>query len=162
MLAIALTLFALSSPAAPQEPPAGAAAGARATLESCLFEDGRWVCRYRMPDIAVVPASGAAAPPGAPAPAPPATDEAPVLTAAEADLVLRCGEATWLSLCTPAQRRTARALRDRAEADAALRREVGARLAAGDCAAAERLALEAGRLGLAARVRSLCPAPATP
>lgn len=162
MLAIALTLFALTPAAAPQEPPAGAAAGARATLESCLFEDGRWVCRYRMPDIAVVPASGAAAPPDAPAPASPATEEAPVLTTAEADLVLRCAEATWLSLCTPTQRRTARALRDRAEADAALRREVGAWLATGDCAAAERLALQAGRLGLASRVRALCPAPATP
>lgn len=160
MLAIALTLFALTPAAAPQEPPAGAPAGARATLESCLFEDGRWVCRYQMPDIAVVPASGATA--AGPAPAPPAADDPPVLSAAEADLVLRCGEATWLSLCTPGQRRTARTLRDRAEADAALRREVGARLATGDCAAAERLALEAGRLGLAGRARALCPAPAAP
>ena len=158
MLAIALTLFALTPAAAPQEPPAGAPAGARATLESCLFEDGRWVCRYQMPDIAVVPASGTATTDAAPPPA----DDPPVLSAAEADLVLRCGEATWLSLCTPGQRRTARTLRDRAEADAALRREVGARLAAGDCAAAERLALEAGRLGLAGRARALCPAPAAP
>lgn len=157
MLAIALTLLALSPQAAPPATPAGAPTGARATLESCLFEDGRWVCRYQMPDITVVPAGldGAAGAVAAAAPAPTSVD-APALSPAEEDLVLRCAEASWLSLCTPAQRRTARTLQARAEAEAALRRTVGARLAAGDCAAAERLALEAGRLGLAAEARRLC------
>lgn len=157
MLAIALTLLALSPQAAPPATPAGAPTGARATLESCLFEDGRWVCRYQMPDITVVPAGldGATGAVAAAAPAPASVD-APALSPAEEDLVLRCAEASWLSLCTPAQRRTARTLQARAEAEAALRRTVGARLAAGDCAAAERLALEAGRLGLAAEARRLC------
>ena len=159
MLAIALTLLALSpglsSPATPQEPPPGAPAGARATLESCRFEDGRWVCRYQMPDITVVPAGpdGASGAVAATAPTP---VDVPALSRAEEDLVLRCAEASWLSLCTPAQRRTARTLQARAEAEAALRRTVGARMAAGDCAGAERLALEAGRLGLAAEARRLC------
>lgn len=158
MLAIALTLLVLSPP---QAAPAGPPTGARATLESCLFEDGRWVCRYQMPDITVVPAGpdGATGPAAAAAPAP---VDAPALSAAEEDLVLRCAEASWLSLCTPAQRRTARHLQARAEAEAALRRTVGARLAAGDCAGAERLALEAGRLGLAAEARRLCRTPSAP
>jgi hypothetical protein len=165
MLAIALILLAVAPPQATpdarQDPPAGNPGGARATLDSCLFEDGRWVCRYQMPDIAVVPSGPGALSTATPiAPAGPATPlDPPALTAAEAELMLRCGEASWLSLCTPGQRRTARALRERAEAEAQLRRAVGARLAVGDCAAAERLALEAGRFGLAAQARELCPPP---
>jgi hypothetical protein len=157
MLAIALTLLALSPQVTTQTPPQTPPTGARATLESCLFEDGRWVCRYQMPDITVVPAGPDGATGAVAAAAPPAVPvDSPALSAAEEDLVLRCAEASWLSLCTPAQRRTARSLQARAEAEAALRRTVGARLAAGDCDGAERLALEAGRLGLAAEARRLC------
>ena len=148
-----LALAPIQDPGAP-----GAVEPARATLESCQFETDRWVCRYQMPAIAILPSAARTGSSEATRPDGPTEPplEAEVLSAEEQDLVLRCAEASWLSLCTPAQRRTARALRAEAEADSALRQSIGARMGAGDCAGAERAALEAGRLALAAQVRDYC------
>lgn len=166
MLTLLMATAAALTPIQDAQIPSGDTS-ARATLESCQFENERWVCRYQMPAIAIVPngpdaaAAGARREPDAPATgegverAAPAL-EAEVLTPEEQDLVLRCAEASWLSLCTPTQRRTARRLKSEAETDALLRQRVGARIGAGDCAGAERTALEAGRLSLAAQVRAYC------
>lgn len=157
-----LAMIMLTALASAQDPDAGRVAEpARATLESCQFENDRWVCRYQMPDIAIVPNGPAVDVEGGPVnaarPAPsPLLLEAEVLSTEEQDLVLRCAEASWLSLCTPAQRRTARALKAEADADTALRQTIGTRIGAGDCAGAERAALEAGRLSLAAQARRYC------
>lgn len=169
-----------------------------ATLQSCAMEGGRWVCRYAVPDIEIVPipdsnivtdapaavlgaapdaASAAGNPPpltppvSAPTvtePAAPAVDRGPVraidagvLTEREAQLVARCADAGWVSLCLPDDRRAARSLRDTQNAYLAVRREVTRLLGEDNCDAAVRTALDGGYLALARETRDYC-APTTP
>ncbi|WP_428151510.1 hypothetical protein [Brevundimonas sp.] len=182
----------------------------QATLQSCAEENGRYVCRYAVPDIMIVPIEGSnivadapsvvlgngsspeapspetlppapsstvigpAAPPVAPSAAPavaPATTaavdpgpirpiDAGVLTERESQLVSRCADAGWVSLCLPDDRRAARTLRDRQEAYLAVRREVTRLLSDDDCDAAVKAALDGGYLGLARETRDYCRAPA--
>jgi|GEM_PF-923824 len=166
-----------------------------ATLQSCAMEGGRWVCRYAVPDIEIVPvpdsnivtdapasilgsapdaASATTEPPvaaplatptvtGSP---PPAIDRGPgrpidtgVLTERESQLVSRCADAGWMSLCLPDDRRAARTLRDKQNAYLAVRREVTRLLSDEDCDAAVRTALDGGYLALARETRDYCRAP---
>ncbi|HEV7229573.1 hypothetical protein [Brevundimonas sp.] len=181
MLALALTLM-LALPVQdadpgtrtePQDPPTGAAQPAQppgsgstasgttegsavATLQGCAMEDGRWVCRYQMPEIrvveeaptrlSVVPAAGGSGSPS----------DVGVLTDADRALVARCADAGWLSLCLPGDRRRARELREASTAYETVRREVTASLAQGRCDLAVTSALEAGHLNLAREARTFC------
>ncbi len=175
----------------------------QATLQSCAEENGRYVCRYAVPDIMIVPVQGsnivADAPaivlgsgsgPDAPSPdtlppepavtapavplasppvAPPVTaavDPGPiqpidtgVLTDREAQLVSRCADAGWMSLCLPDDRRAARTLRDKQSAYLAVRREVTGLLSDDNCDAAVKAALDGGYLALARETRAYCAAP---
>ena len=194
---IGLMFALLASPAA-----AGTQA-IQATLQSCEIESGRYVCRYAVPDIVIVPIPGTntvadapavilgsgsspeapspdslpdapattvtkpAAPPAAPAPATAAVDPGPirpidsgVLTEREAQLVSRCADAGWVSLCLPDDRRAARTLRDEQEAYLSVRREVTRLLGDENCNAAVRTALDGGYLGLARETRDYCAGPA--
>jgi hypothetical protein len=172
----------------------------QATLQSCALENGRYVCRYAVPDIVIVPVPGtdivadapavvlgsvsgpeAASPetlPLAPAVTAPATssvsppvappvvaDPGPiqpidtgVLTEREAQLVSRCADAGWMSLCLPDDRRAARTLRDKQTAYLAVRREVTRLLSDDDCDAAVKAALDGGYLALARETRDYCRA----
>lgn len=202
----------------------------QAEFQACALENGRYVCRYVVPDIVIVPAPGAnitadapatvlgsapsateatgsprvavpaipldAAPPvvrptttgaapGAPAVttaastapvlamAPVTTASAPVvdpgpmrpidtdvLTERETQLVARCADAGWVSLCLPDDRRAARTLRDRQTAYLAVRREVTRLLGEERCEAAVRSALDGGYLSLARETREYCAAEA--
>lgn len=131
-----------------------------ATLESCEYIDERWVCRYRLPDIQLV--DGGSAPPvpiTAPVPqvvSAPASPDPGVLSQAETDLVARCADAGWVSLCFPAQRTEARRLRDQARAYDEARQRVGVLIGEGDCQAALTYALNGGYLGLARESQGLC------
>lgn len=165
MIALMLALTVLTPQEQPQE--------ARATLQGCRMEDGRWVCRYQMPEIEIVPvqpgggpvnrmASASADPPPAPIvqPAitlPPITDVG-ALTEDEARLVSRCADAGWLSLCLPAERRAARDLREKARTHEALRLTVTRLLSENRCDDAVRTALEGGALNLATQARAFCAA----
>lgn len=143
---------------------------AQATLQSCQQEEGRWVCRYQMPDVEIVPmaATGPSTivvgpvsqPPAAiPMPlTPPAPVDTGVLTDTEARLVTRCAEANWLSLCLPHERREARSLREKAQAYDTLRLEVTRLLSEQKCNDAVRTALAGGSLGLARQAREFCGA----
>ncbi len=180
----------------------------QATLQSCEVESGRYVCRYAVPDIMIVPVPGTnivadapavilgsgsspeapspeslaaapettvtepAAPPVARPPVAPAVTatvdpgpirpiDAGVLTEREAQLVSRCADAGWVSLCLPDDRRAARTLRDKQEAYLAVRREVTRLLGDDNCDAAVRAALDGGYLGLARETRDYCAAPAS-
>jgi len=131
----------------------------QATLQSCVFEADGWVCRYRVPEAIYRPqAPIASAPDPAPAAsAPAAAAPAPDREAARrARLISRCAEANWLSLCTPDDRREAKALKAQAEARPALRREVTALAAKDQCPDAVRVALEGGDLDLAREIRVFC------
>ncbi|RZJ95165.1 MAG: hypothetical protein EON88_11440 [Brevundimonas sp.] len=164
----------------------------RAALEGCVMEGGRWVCRYTMPALEIVPTPGSgaaqvytnatvtpagppttvAAPPAIVMPAPtlpaPAVTNAPVVAAAEAvldpgvlnereqKLVSRCADAGWASLCLPAERREARALRDRQTAYQAVRLQVTSLMGQNQCDAAVRTALQTGNLALAREARDFC------
>ena len=186
-------------------PAAAGTQAIQATLQSCEIESGRYVCRYAVPDIVIVPIPGTntvadapavilgsgsspeapspdslpdapattvtkpAAPPAAPAPAPAtaAVDTGPirpidsgVLTEREAQLVSRCADAGWVSLCLPDDRRAARALRDEQESYLSVRREVTRLLGDENCNAAVRTALDGGYLGLARETRDYCAGPA--
>ena len=111
-----------------------------------------------------------AAPPAAPPVAPTVTPtveagpirpiDAGVLTERESQLVSRCADAGWMSLCLPDDRRAARSLRDKEAAYLAVRREVARLLGEEDCDAAVRAALDGGYLGLARETRDYCAAPA--
>ncbi|MBX9575628.1 MAG: hypothetical protein K2X07_08320 [Caulobacteraceae bacterium] len=144
--------------AAPQTPSTTPTTGgsAVATLQGCAMEEGRWVCRYQMPEIRVVEE----APTRLSVVPSPTSGEAPsdvgVLNEADRALVGRCADAGWLSLCLPAERRRARELRDAAAAYEGVRREVTASLAQGRCDAAVTRALEAGHLNLAREARAFC------
>lgn len=176
----------------------------QAALQSCALEGERYVCRYAVPDIVIVPvpgsnitaeapaavlgsapsADGAAATPSTTttavpattlpytavpsAPAPTAVDAGPirpidagVLTEREAQLVARCADAGWVSLCLPDDRRAARTLRDKQDAYLAVRRDVTRLLGEERCDAAVRAALDGGYLALARETRDYCAAPAT-
>lgn len=190
-------MFALLAGPALVEPQA-----VQATLQSCALENGRYVCRYAVPDIVIVPVPGtdivadapavvlgsgsgpeAASPetlppapavtePAAPAISPPVVpavvaDPGPiqpidtgVLTERESQLVSRCADAGWMSLCLPDDRRAARTLRDKQDAYLAVRREVTQLLSDDDCDAAVKAALDGGYLGLARETRDYCRAPA--
>ena len=198
---ISLILALLATPAALPEGQA-----VQASLQSCALENGRYVCRYAVPDILIVPVPGTnivadapatvlgsapsadtvsvppealvpvppapttAATPAAPATTPPATVaeagpirpiDAGVLTEREAQLVARCADAGWMSLCLPDDRRAARTLRDKQTAYLAVRRDVARLLGADDCDAAVRTALDGGYMGLARETRDYCAAPST-
>ena len=193
-------MFALFAGPALVEPQA-----VQATLQSCALENGRYVCRYAVPDIVIVPVPGtdivadapgvvlgsgsapeAASPetlpltpavvaPVSPVPGPPVAPVAPpavvdpgpvrpidtgVLTEREAQLVSRCADAGWVSLCLPDDRRAARTLRDKRDAYLSVRREVTRLLGDDDCDAAVKTALDGGYLGLARETRDYCAAPA--
>jgi len=168
MIALLLTLMA---PAPPTQ-------AVQATLQSCAMEQGRWVCRYQLPAVEIIPFTGPASevqsttpaspnpgqPTGAPpvvlVPTAPAADavpaEASILTEREARLVARCADAGWMSLCLPDDRRAARVLRDRQSAYQTVQRSVTGLLAEGRCADAIRAALDGGYLGLAREARDFC------
>ena len=166
--ALGLALALLAQEASPP-----AETGSEATLQSCELEAEGWVCRYRVPDsfyrAAPAPSLAAAPPPPAlmapPAPAPTsaltadADPDAPTLeaeAARQARLVRRCADASWLSLCTPGDRREAKALKEAADAREALRLKVTNLAAEGQCEAAVKAALEGGDLDLARDIRSFC------
>ncbi len=182
---LGLMLVLLTAPAVEASPQA-----VSATLQSCAMEGGRWVCRYAVPDIEIVPIPGsdivANAPtsvltgapsadmpipptimvpaPGSaviePAAAPALPIDAGVLTEREAGLVARCADAGWMSLCLPADRRAARELKDKEATYLAVRREVTSLLGRDRCEAAVRTALDGGYLALARETRDYCAAPA--
>jgi hypothetical protein len=136
----------------------------QALLRSCEMTPEGWICVYRIPPITAVPERGSSvttaapdmgmvSPPTAPPPLP-----ADAIAQAESRLVLRCAEASWLSLCTPGERRQARLLRDAANQRIALRQEVTRLLGDQQCAAAVRTALRGGDLDLARDARAFCQA----
>jgi len=171
MIALMLALYAGVSSPGPQ--------AVQATLQSCAMEQDRWVCRYQVPNIEIIPFTGDAAaleptarlggtpttPPSdttgdetggveAPAPAEPG-----ILTEREARLVARCADAGWMSLCLPDDRRAARSLRERQSAYQTVQRSVTSLLAEDRCEDAIKAALDGGYLGLARQARDFCAAP---
>lgn len=161
----------------------------QATLQSCAMEGGRWVCRYAVPDIEIVPlpgndvvadapaailgvgspeaasasGEGAMTPETAAVPPPverrAVTLDAGILTEREARLVARCADAPWYAVCLPDDRRAARTLKQKQDAFLAVRTTVTARLAAQDCDGAVKAALDGGFLDLASQARGFCAAP---
>jgi len=127
---------------------------------TCAVENGRWVCRYEAPatSITIVPAPGtaAAAPPAIVTPPASLTRTESEREAWEARLIVRCADAGLVSLCSGAERREARALREAATARQALRREVTGLLSQNKCEDAIRVALEGGDLDLAREARAFC------
>lgn len=160
----------------------------QATLQSCAMEGGRWVCRYAVPDIEIVPLPGNDVVANAPdvvlgersgeaasaaeSTSPPVsvpveperratTLDSGILTEREARLVSRCADAPWYAVCLPDDRRAARVLKDKQDAFVAVRGTVTARLATQDCEGAVKAALDGGYLDLATQVRGFCSAPAS-
>lgn len=141
-----------------------------ATLEGCDFVENRWICRYRLPEIQLVgsPPTTAIVPSSEPPPATaavvgaevaavvPVARDRGVLTESESELVARCAEARWLSLCLPSQRVEARRLRDEAQAYEAARLRVGELITGGDCEGALGHALSNGYFGLARESQTFC------
>ena len=197
---ISLMFALLASPVA--LPVSGQAV--QASLQSCALENGRYVCRYAVPDILIVPVPGTnivadapasvlgsapsveteTVPPEALVPVPTAPmTSAPVMPAAslptelaaeagpilpidsgvlterEAQLVTRCADAGWMSLCLPDDRRAARTLRDRQDAYQAVRLEVARLVGQQKCDLAVRTALDGGYMGLARETRDYCATP---
>lgn len=142
----------------------------QAFLRSCDMTDAGWVCRYTIPAVSAVPApanGGRPANPATPTPGPAADAGPPAVVVAsdpiaeeEARLILRCADASWLSLCLPGDRRRARALKAAAEARDARRLEVTRLLSENRCEEAVRTALVGGDLNLAREARAFCAAPA--
>ncbi len=133
-----------------------------ATLEGCEFVNERWVCRYRLPEIQLLttpPTSPEVLPLPLAAP-PPQSPDPGVLSETETELVARCAEPGWFSLCLPPQRAEARRLRDTARAYEDTRRQVGELISTGACDQARARALGGGYLGLAREAQTLC-APAS-
>jgi hypothetical protein len=156
-------ILLLASTAPPQQ-------AEQAFIRSCDMTAAGWVCRYSLPAVAAVPApfgettaddgppepgrlipADAGSPPVAVAPNEPAAE-------AEARLILRCAEASWLSLCLPGERRQARRLRDAALAREALKLQVTRLLSEDRCDEAVRAALVGGDLDLARQARAFCVA----
>ena len=141
----------------------------QALLRSCEMTPEGWICVYRIPAITAVPERGSAvttAPPDmgmATSPTPPPRYPPPgdEIAQAESRLMLRCAEASWLSLCTPGERRQARLLRDAANQRTALRQAVTRLLGDQQCDAAIRTALRGGDLDLAREARAFCRAETT-
>lgn len=130
-----------------------------AVLQSCVFEDTGWVCRYRAEESAVelVPPTVA---PRLPDPRPKPKPDA-ALTKEEtrqAKLIRRCADASWMSLCTPGDRKEARELKAAAEAKATLRLKVTTLVADDRCPDAVGAALQGGDLALAREIREFCAA----
>jgi hypothetical protein len=134
----------------------------------CVFDGGAWVCRYQVPQGAVTPEPGKAIPAEPVKVAPNDTPDLSsrpvgVISAKEADrqgrLIRRCADASWLSLCTPDDRREAKALREASLAKEKLRLEVTKLAARGQCPDAVKAALEGGDLSLAREIREFCSAP---
>lgn len=149
-----------SSPASPQD-----LASAPQTIEltrSCAEENGQWVCRYQPPAnvIALDAGTGTFVPPPAVLPAAMVAAAAPDPERVEqARLMVRCGTATWLSLCTPSERREGRRLKAISDRRDGLRREVTRLLSENQCEAAARTALEGADMALALEVRTYCERP---
>ena len=131
----------------------------QATLQSCVFEADGWVCRYRVPEAIYRPELVAPVPT-------PVQPSNPVIDLPQAGpdeealrqarLISRCADAHWLSLCTPDDRRQAKALQARALAREALRLEVAGLVAKDQCPEAIKTALEGGDLDLAKEIRAFC------
>ncbi|MEQ7156442.1 hypothetical protein [Brevundimonas aurifodinae] len=159
----------------------------QATLQSCAMEGGRWVCRYAVPDIEIVPlpgndvvadapaailgvrpadvpSTGEVAPPAVTVPTTAAAErrtvplDAGILTEREQRLVARCADAPWYAVCLPDDRRAARTLKEKQDAFLAVRSAVTARLATQDCDGAVKAALDGGYLDLAGQARGFCSA----
>ena len=127
----------------------------QAMLRACEMTPEGWVCVYRIPPITAVPERGStvtdavpemqmAVPSVSPPPVAPAVDP---IALEESRLIRRCAEASWLSLCTPGERRQARLLRDAADL-----------LSEQQCDAAVRAALRGGDMALAREARAFCAA----
>lgn len=129
-----------------------------AVLQSCVFEDTGWVCRYRTEESAVelVPPSTVA--PRLPDPRSRPDSALSKEEMRQARLIRRCADATWMSLCTPGDRKEARELKDAAEVRAALRLKVTTLVAEGRCPDAVAAALQGGDLALAREIREFCAA----
>jgi hypothetical protein len=182
-----LSLILATVIVAPAPAPVAGPQAVQATLQSCAMEGGRWVCRYAVPDIEIVPLPGndvVADAPAAilgvrPAEAPAASEVAPpadtvpataaperraitldagILTEREQRLVARCADAPWYAVCLPDDRRAARVLKDKEEAFLTVRATVTARLAAQDCDGAVKAALDGGYLELAGQAQGFCSA----
>lgn len=136
----------------------------QAMLRSCEMTPDGWICVYRIPPITAVPepgspvaatppAMGMATSPAQPVQAAPAIDP---VALEEARLIRRCAEASWLSLCSPGDRRQARLLRDAAARRTALRGDVTRLLSEQQCDEAVRTALRGGDLALARDARAFC------
>ncbi len=141
-LAMTLALLAQDSPA---------------VLQSCVFEDTGWVCRYRAEESAVelVPPSVA---PRLPDPRSKPESALSKEEMRQAKLIRRCADASWMSLCTPGDRKEARELKAAAEARATLRLKVTTLVADGRCPDAVGAALQGGDLALAREIRTFCAA----
>jgi hypothetical protein len=129
---------------------------------TCAVENGRWVCRYEAPatSITIVPPAATSTPAPAAIVTPPSTSPTTRTEsereAWEARLIVRCADAGLVSLCSGAERRQARALREAETVRQALRREVTGLLSQNKCEDAVRVALEGGDLELAREARAFC------
>lgn len=132
----------------------------QAFLRSCEMTTSGWICHYQIPAVTAVPSpSGPAPAPGAAPAAAPIPVEPVRPSEAETRLMLRCADASWLSLCLPGERRQARALREAADAREARRLDVTRLLSEDRCDDAVRLALVNGDLDLARDARAFCALP---
>lgn len=153
ILPVLMSLVAVSAPQSEQ-----------AMLRSCEMTAEGWICVYRIPPITAVPERGSTVADTAPemhmagATADPPVAAIDPIALEESRLIRRCAEASWLSLCTPGERRQARLLRDAANRRADLRREVTALLSEQQCDAAVRTALRGGDMALAREARAFCAA----
>ncbi|MGZ8371013.1 MAG: hypothetical protein ACXWVH_08150, partial [Caulobacteraceae bacterium] len=106
-----------------------------ATLQSCTLEEIGWVCRYRVPQN-VQPSPSVIQTPRRPPEEASFPQEAAVQSAEQIrqeKLIRRCADASWLSLCTPGDRKEAAALRKASEARGQLRSEVTSLVGQGNC-----------------------------
>ena len=157
MISILLVLLVGSQAQAPSQ-------DGQYRLQSCEMAPEGWVCHYRVPNNPVT-----ARPAGPPAET--AASTQPIIPAAaapietrieeaeaerQARLILRCANATWLSLCLPHERREARELKAAADSRMALRGEVTRLLGDNKCEDAVRVALAGGDMALAREAREFC------
>jgi hypothetical protein len=128
-----------------------------ATLQSCVFEDTGWVCRYVAEESAVqlVPPSVASR---LPDPKPRSDSALTKEEMRQAKLIRRCADASWMSLCTPGDRKEAKELKAASETRATLRLKVTTLVADGRCPDAVCAALQGGDLSLAREIREFCAA----
>lgn len=121
--------------------------------QTCVLEGEGWVCRYKAPEgtVTLVPETSAAA-----APPPRQREVVSKEAARQAKLVRRCADASWLSLCTPGDRKEAKAIQEANDARAKLRMEVTTLAAHNQCPQAVQAALEGGDLALATEIRDFC------